>query len=300
MRLGMVGLGRMGGNMARRLMRAGHEVVAYDVSPDAVDALARDGAVPAPDLAHLVTQLDGQRVVWLMLPAGEVTQNALDELMGLLRPGDVVVDGGNARHVDSVQRAATLFTRGISFIDAGVSGGIWGLAEGYCLMIGADEEEFTRLEPIFQALAPPDGYARVGPPGAGHYVKMIHNAIEYSLMQSYAEGFELMQGSDYKLDVAQVAEVWRHGSVVRSWLLDLAAKALEEDPQLAELGERVSDSGEGRWTLQEAVDSGVPMPALSAALFARFDTQRDSSYGARLMAALRREFGGHAVEKADG
>ena len=300
MRLGMVGLGRMGGNMARRLMRAGHEVVAYDVAPDAVEALASEGAVPAPDLKGLVAQLDGQRVVWLMLPAGEITQSAVDELMASLRPGDVVIDGGNSRHTDSVQRAATLFTRGISFVDVGTSGGVWGLEEGYCLMVGADEEEFTRLEPLFEALAPDGGYARVGPPGSGHYVKMVHNAIEYALMQSYAEGFELMERSGNDLDLAQVANVWRHGSVIRSWLLDLAAKALDEDPELAGLGERVSDSGEGRWTLQEAVEAGVPMPALTAALFARFDTQRDSSYGARLMAALRREFGGHAVEKADG
>ena len=300
MRLGMVGLGRMGGNMARRLMRAGHEIVGHDVAPEAVDALTKEGASPAPDLKGLVGQLDGQRAVWLMLPAGEITQNAIDGLMTLLQPGDVVIDGGNSRHVDSVRRAAALFTRGISFVDVGTSGGVWGLEDGYCLMVGADAEEFTRLEPLFQALAPEDGYARVGPPGSGHYVKMVHNAIEYALMQSYAEGFELMERSEHELDLAQVANVWRHGSVIRSWLLDLAAKALEEDPELAELGERVSDSGEGRWTLQEAVDAGVPMPALTAALFARFDTQRDSSYGARLMAALRREFGGHAVEKADG
>ena len=300
MRLGMVGLGRMGGNMARRLMRAGHEVVAYDVAPDAVEALAGEGALPALDLKGLVGQLDGQRVVWLMLPAGEITQSAVDELMTSLRPGDVVIDGGNSRHTDSVQRAASLFTRGISFVDVGTSGGVWGLEEGYCLMVGADDEEFTRLEPLFTALAPEGGYARVGPPGSGHYVKMVHNAIEYALMQSYAEGFELMERSDHDLDLAQVANVWRHGSVIRSWLLDLAAKALDEDPELTGLGERVSDSGEGRWTLQEAVDAGVPMPALTAALFARFDTQRDSSYGARLMAALRREFGGHPVEKADG
>jgi len=299
MRLGMVGLGRMGGNMARRLMQAGHEVVAYDVAPEAVEALAREGAAAASHLKELVDQLDGPRVVWLMLPAGEITQGAVDDLMTLLRPGDVVVDGGNSRHLDSVQRAASLFTRGISFVDVGTSGGVWGLEEGYCLMIGADEEEFARLEPVFSALAPADGYARVGPPGAGHYVKMVHNAIEYSLMQSYAEGFELMKASDYRLDAAQVANVWRHGSVIRSWLLDLAAEALGSDPELAELGERVSDSGEGRWTLQESIDAGIPMPGLAAALFARFDTQRESSYGARLMAALRREFGGHAVEKAD-
>ena len=295
----MVGLGRMGGNMARRLMQAGHEVVAYDVAPEAVEALAREGAAAASHLKELVDQLDGPRVVWLMLPAGEITQGAVDDLMTLLRPGDVVVDGGNSRHLDSVQRAASLFTRGISFVDVGTSGGVWGLEEGYCLMIGADEEEFARLEPVFSALAPADGYARVGPPGAGHYVKMVHNAIEYSLMQSYAEGFELMKASDYRLDAAQVANVWRHGSVIRSWLLDLAAEALGSDPELAELGERVSDSGEGRWTLQESIDAGIPMPGLAAALFARFDTQRESSYGARLMAALRREFGGHAVEKAD-
>ena len=285
--------------MARRLIRAGHEVVGFDVAEEAREALVKEGAAAAPDLSGLVAQLEGRRVVWLMLPSGDITQSVLDQLLTLLRPGDVVVDGGNSRHTDTTKRAATLFTRGISLVDVGTSGGVWGLEQGFCLMVGADEEEFALLEPLFAALAPPGGYARVGSSGAGHYVKMVHNAIEYSVMQAYAEGFELMKTSEHSPDVAQVAEVWRHGSVIRSWLLDLTAKALAEDPDLTSLGERVEDSGEGRWTLVEAVESGTPVPALAAALFARFDTQRDSSYGARLMSALRREFGGHAVEQPD-
>ena len=295
MQIGMVGLGKMGANMSLRLLRGGHEVVAFDIDPAAVDKTSADGATGAGSLADLVSKLETPRAVWLMLPAGEVTENALRDLSERLTPGDVVIDGGNSRYVDSVRRATDLFKKGIAFVDCGTSGGIWGLEEGFCLMVGADTEEFERLEPLFQTLAPADGYARVGPPGAGHFVKMVHNGIEYGLMQAYAEGFELMRSSDLKLDIEGIAQLWRHGSVVRSWLLDLLASALEEDPELERLTDYVADSGEGRWTLQEAIDRGIPMPALSAAMFARFTSQQEVSFAGKVLAALRKEFGGHEV-----
>ena len=295
MQIGMVGLGKMGANMSLRLLRGGHEVVAFDIDPAAVEKTAADGATGASSLSDLVSKLETPRSVWLMLPAGEVTERALSDLSERLAPGDVVIDGGNSRYVDSVRRATDLFKKGIAFVDCGTSGGIWGLEEGFCLMIGADTEEFERLEPVFKTLAPADGYARVGPPGAGHFVKMVHNGIEYGLMQAYAEGFELMRSSDLKLDIEGIAQLWRHGSVVRSWLLDLLASALEEDPELAKLSDFVADSGEGRWTLQEAIDRGVPMPALSAAMFARFTSQQEVSFAGKVLAALRKEFGGHEV-----
>ncbi|MFP5351084.1 MAG: phosphogluconate dehydrogenase (NAD(+)-dependent, decarboxylating) [Actinomycetota bacterium] len=295
MQIGMVGLGKMGANMTLRLLRGAHEVVVFDIERTAVEKLSGEGATGATSLADLVTKLETPRAIWLMLPAGEVTEHAIRDLSGRLAPGDVVIDGGNSRYVDSVRRATDLFKKGIAFVDCGTSGGIWGLEEGFCLMIGADAEEFERLEPLFQTLAPPDGYARVGPPGAGHFVKMVHNGIEYGLMQAYAEGFELMRSSDLKLDIEGIAQLWRHGSVVRSWLLDLLASALEEDPELDRLSDFVADSGEGRWTLQEAIDRGVPMPALSAAMFARFTSQQEVSFAGKVLAALRKEFGGHEV-----
>ena len=295
MQIGMVGLGKMGANMSLRLLRGGHQVVAFDIDPAAVEKATADGATGADSLGDLVSKLETPRAVWLMLPAGEVTENALRDLSERLTPGDVVIDGGNSRYVDSVRRATDLFKKGIAFVDCGTSGGIWGLEEGFCLMVGADTEEFDRLEPLFQTLAPAEGYARVGPPGAGHFVKMVHNGIEYGLMQAYAEGFELMRSSDLKLDVKGIAELWRHGSVVRSWLLDLLASALEEDPELERLTDYVADSGEGRWTLQEAIDRGIPMPALSAAMFARFTSQQEVSFAGKVLAALRKEFGGHEV-----
>ncbi len=295
MHIGMVGLGKMGANMTLRLLRGGHEVSVFDIDPAAVEETASKGASGAASLTDLVEKLPAPRAVWLMLPAGEVTERAVEELADRLRPGDVLIDGGNSRYVDSLRRAGDLFKKGIAFIDCGTSGGIWGLEEGFCLMIGADTEEFERLEPVFATLAPPDGYARVGPPGAGHFVKMVHNGIEYGLMQAYAEGFELMRSSDLKLDLKQIAEVWRRGSVVRSWLLDLLASALGDDPELELLSDYVADSGEGRWTLQEAIDRGIPMPALSAAIFTRFSSQQDFSFAGKVLAALRKEFGGHAV-----
>ena len=291
----MVGLGKMGANMSLRLMRGGHEVVVYDIDPAAVDKVTTEGALGASSLDDLVSKLKTPRAVWLMLPAGDITEEAIAEVAKRLGPGDVVIDGGNSRYVDSVRRATDLFKNGIAFMDCGTSGGIWGLEEGFCLMIGSDAEEFQRLEPIFETLAPPGGYARVGPPGAGHFVKMVHNGIEYGLMQAYAEGFELMRSSTLKLDIQGIAELWRHGSVVRSWLLDLLASALKEDPELDSLSDYVADSGEGRWTLQEAVERGIPMPALSAAMFTRFSSQQDVSFAGKVLAALRKEFGGHAV-----
>ena len=295
MRLGMVGLGKMGANMSLRLLRGGHEVVAFDVDSAAIEKVVTDGATGASSLADLVSQLESPRVVWLMVPAGPITDQTIEELSQLLKPGDIIVDGGNSRYTDTITRATRAFQRGLALIDAGTSGGIWGLEEGYCLMVGADPEEFARLEPILRTLAPADGYARVGPPGAGHFVKMVHNGIEYGLMQAYGEGFELLQSSDFDLDLSQISELWRHGSVVRSWLLDLLASALEDDPQLSALSDYVADSGEGRWTLHEAVDKAVPMPVLSAALFARFASRQEQSFNGKVLAALRKEFGGHAV-----
>ena len=291
----MVGLGRMGANMTLRLLRGGHEVVVYDLDPAAVAGSAAEGAAGADSLQALVASLSPPRVVWLMVPAGDPTASTIDQLSTSLKPGDIVVDGGNSRYTDTLDRATELFKKGIALVDAGTSGGIWGLEEGFCLMVGADAEEFARIEPVLQALAPDNGYARVGPPGAGHFTKMVHNGIEYGLMQAYAEGFELMASSSFDLDLARIADLWRHGSVVRSWLLDLLASALSDDPQLEELSDYVADSGEGRWTLHEAIDSAIPMPALAAALFTRFASRQDTSFSAKILAALRKEFGGHEV-----
>jgi 6-phosphogluconate dehydrogenase len=295
MQIGMVGLGKMGANMSRRLLDGGHEVVVYDVDPAAVEQLATEGAAAADSLEALVSKLSSPRAVWIMLPAGPVTEATVARLAELLDAGDVVVDGGNSRHVDSVARAERLATSGIGFVDCGTSGGIWGLTEGYCLMVGASPESFERLEPAFRTLAPPDGYARVGPPGAGHFVKMVHNGIEYALMQTYGEGFQLLHEGGYDVDVGRVAELWRHGSVVRSWLLDLAARALDGDPALKEVDDYVEDSGEGRWTLEYAIEKAIPAPLIALSLFERFASRQDSSFSDKLVAALRREFGGHAV-----
>ena len=295
MQIGMVGLGRMGANMSRRLLDGGHEVVAFDVDPAAVEQLVAEGAAGAESLEALVGKLSSPKAVWLMLPAGDVTGGAIATLTELLDAGDVVVDGGNSRHVDSVARAGALAGAGIEFVDSGTSGGIWGLTEGYCLMIGASQDAFARLEPLFATLAPEGGYARVGPPGAGHFVKMVHNGIEYALMQAYGEGFQLMHEGEFDVDVARVAELWRHGSVVRSWLLDLAAHALSGDPALAQLDDYVEDSGEGRWTLEYAIDRAIPAPVIALSLFERFSSRQESSFSNKLIAALRKEFGGHGI-----
>ena len=302
MELGMIGLGRMGGNMVQRLLQGGLRVVAYDANAEAIQTVVKQGAVSAASIADLATQLTVPRAVWVMVPSGEPTEGTITALTGVLSPGDVIIDGGNANYRDSMRRAAALKERGIAFLDAGTSGGIWGLKEGYSLMVGGDAEAFKRLEPIFQTLAPaPDrGYGRVGPAGAGHFVKMVHNGIEYGLMQAYAEGFELMEAkSEFRLDLAQIAEVWRHGSVVRSWLLDLTVEALQEDPTLEDLQPYVEDSGEGRWTVQESIELAVPTPVITLALQARFRSRQDRPFGARLLAAMRNRFGGHAVRKAE-
>jgi 6-phosphogluconate dehydrogenase len=295
MKIGMVGLGRMGGNMTRRLLHGGHEVVGYATSPGSIQEVVREGAGGAHSLEDLVAQLKEPKVVWLMVPAGDVTESVMQKVAGLLDRGDVIVDGGNSRYIDSRRRAEELSARGVSFVDCGTSGGIWGLTEGYCLMVGAEEDAFKQVEPILETLAPENGYAHVGPPGAGHFVKMVHNGVEYGLMQAYAEGFEIMKSAEYELDLAQIAEVWRHGSVVRSWLLDLAASALTSDPELKSVAPYVEDSGEGRWTVEAAIDNSVPAPAITLALFKRFASRQDDSFGDKLLAALRHEFGGHTI-----
>jgi len=298
MQLGFVGLGRMGLNMVTRLVRGGHQIVAYDRSADAVARAEAAGARGVSSLEALAQALGAPRAVWVMVPAGDPTESTVTALGSLLSAGDTIIDGGNTRFHDDVRRAQTLAARKIDYVDAGTSGGIWGLQEGYCLMVGGDAAVCTRLEPIFLTLAPPDGYLRVGDHGAGHYVKMIHNGIEYGLMQAYAEGFELMHESSYKIDLAAVAALWDHGSVVRSWLLQLTARALAENPDLAGLKGDVEDSGEGRWTLHEGIDRGVPLPALVAALYTRFRSRQDDPFADRLLAALRNQFGGHAVKKS--
>jgi len=287
MKLGIVGLGRMGGNMTERLRRAGHEVQTY----------TRSGSGTAASLEELVSQLDEPRVVWLMIPAGAPTEEAFSKLLGLVAPGDVVVDGGNSNFRDSQRRAAAAAERGIHFLDAGVSGGVWGLENGYCLMVGGDAGAVAVVEPVVRALAPEAGYAHVGPAGAGHFVKMVHNGIEYGLMQSYAEGFEILKGSGLGLDLTEIAGIWRYGSVVRSWLLELLHAAFEQEGAgLDRIAPYVQDSGEGRWTIAAAIDEDVPAPVISAALFARFASRQDESFAAKVNAALRNQFGGHAVK----
>jgi 6-phosphogluconate dehydrogenase len=285
MQLGMVGLGRMGSGMTERLQQAGHDVKTYDPNVEST----------AGSLEELAAQLDPPRHVWLMVPAGEVTENAFKELLGILERGDAIIDGGNSNFRDSQRRAADATERGLYFVDCGVSGGIWGLREGFALMAGGDAEPIGRLQPVFEALAPEGGFAHVGPSGAGHFVKMVHNGVEYGLMQAYAEGFDLMQASEFELDLAAVAELWRHGSVVRSWLLDLLARALQEDPNLEGIKGYVEDSGEGRWTVEQAIETAVPLHVIAASLFARFESRREDSFSAKVNAALRNQFGGHAV-----
>jgi 6-phosphogluconate dehydrogenase len=302
MEIGIIGLGRMGGNMAQRLLRGGHRVVVYDLRPEAIEELEGEGAAGAASLADLAAQLTAPRAVWVMAPAGEATERTLVALAGSLSEGDIIIDGGNANYKDSMRRAAMLKEKGLDFLDAGTSGGVWGLTEGYSLMIGGDKAAFERVEPIFQTLAPsPEtGYGHVGPAGAGHFTKMVHNGIEYGMMQAYAEGLELMHAKEeLNLDLAQVTQIWRHGSVVRSWLLDLTADALKEDPEMSTLEPYVDDSGEGRWTVEESIDLAVPTPVITLALQMRFRSRQNNSFGAKLLAAMRNQFGGHAVKKAE-
>jgi len=299
MQIGFVGLGKMGLNMVTRLVRGGHPVVAYDRAADAVSRAAAAGAQGVSSLEQLVAALTPPRAVWVMVPSGDPTEATVTALAGSLAAGDTIIDGGNTNFHDDVRRAQLLVARGMHYVDAGTSGGIWGLTEGYCLMVGGDAGVCERLEPIFVTLAPVNGYLRVGDHGAGHYVKMIHNGIEYGLMQAYAEGFELMHESPYTIDAGAVASLWNHGSVVRSWLLELAARALAEDPGLSTLTGYVEDSGEGRWTLHEGIDRGVPLPVMTAALFTRYRSRENNPFSERLLAALRNQFGGHAVRKRD-
>ena len=298
----MIGLGRMGGNMVQRLLGGRHRVVAYDPKAEAVAAVARQGADGASSISDLAGRLSEPRAAWVMVPAGEPTEGTINDLAEEFSPGDVIIDGGNSNYKDSVRRASALGERGMFLLDAGTSGGIWGLKEGYSLMVGGDAEAFRRLEPIFQTLAPaPDkGYGHMGPAGSGHFVKMVHNGIEYGLMEAYAEGFEIMRAkSEFNLDLAQISETWRYGSVVRSWLLDLTAEALLEDPNLEGLEAYVEDSGEGRWTVQESIELGVPAPVIALSLQARFGSRQANAYGLRLLAAMRNKFGGHSVRKAE-
>lgn len=301
MELGMIGLGRMGSNMARRLLGGGHRVVVYDPVKEAVAAVVKEGAVGAASIAEMTEKLIKPRAVWLMVPSGEPTESTISTLAAELSEGDIVIDGGNSNYKDSMRRAAALSQQGLIFLDVGTSGGIWGLKGGYCLMAGGDIAAFRRVEPLFQTLAPSpnEGYGHVGPSGAGHFVKMVHNGIEYGLMQAYAEGFELMQAKqELGLDLPQIARVWRHGSVVRSWLLDLTAAALQADPGLENIEAYVEDSGEGRWTVQESIDLAVPIPVITQSLQARFRSRQEQPFGGKLLAALRQQFGGHAVKKA--
>jgi 6-phosphogluconate dehydrogenase len=296
MNIGFIGLGRMGSNMVRRLIRDKHTVVAYNRTAEKTREIAGEGAEPAFTLEELVSKLEKPRAVWIMVPAGDATEAQIEDLMALLEPGDTIVDGGNTNFHDDQRRHPLLKAKGVNYVDAGVSGGIWGLVNGFCLMVGGDPEPVGRLEPVFKSLAPEGGYLHVGGPGAGHYVKMVHNGIEYGMMQAYAEGFEILHASDYKLDLHGIAAMWNHGSVVRSWLLELAERAFESDQDLTHLKGWVADSGEGRWTVQEAIDRDVPAPVITLSLIMRLRSRQDDSYGAKVLAALRNEFGGHAVK----
>ncbi len=299
MRLAMIGLGRMGGNMTERLMRGGHEVVAFDRTAATVEKYEALGAKGAHSLEDVLANLKSPRIVWIMVPAGKPVDDTIEELLKGLSRGDVIIDGGNSNFHDTMRRAAELQQKGIHFVDSGTSGGIWGLANGYCLMIGASKEAFKLCEPIFQTLAPKDGYARMGPPGSGHYVKMVHNGIEYGMLQAYAEGYEILHASkEFKLDLHEIAGVWNHGSVVRSWLNELAEAAFAKDIDLKDLRGYVEDSGEGRWTVQEAIDLDVPAPVITLSLLTRLRSRQADSFGAKVIAALRNEFGGHAVKKS--
>lgn len=327
MQLGIVGLGRMGGNISRRLMRAGHETVVYDRNTGAVDALTKDGAAGVGGLADMIKQLDKPCAVWVMLPAGKITEDTVHELAGMMERGDIIIDGGNSYYKDDIRRAALLREKGLIYLDVGTSGGVYGLERGYCMMIGGEKDAVSHLDPIFKALAPgmgeiertpgrdgrdpraEQGYIHAGPAGAGHFVKMVHNGIEYGMMQAYAEGFdilhhkmsdELPEAERFTLNVADIAEVWRRGSVVSSWLLDLTAMALVENETLSNFQGGVADSGEGRWTIEAAIEEAVPAAVLSASLYARFRSRREHTFADKLLSAMRSKFGGHAEAKIEG
>jgi 6-phosphogluconate dehydrogenase len=301
MQLGMIGLGRMGANMTTRLLQGGHQVVVYDRSAEAVEQASEGGATGARSLADVVDRLETPRAVWVMVPSGEPTEETVQELAGLLSSGDTVIDGGNSNYKDTVRRGRQLAERGLHFVDSGTSGGVWGLKEGYSLMIGGDADAVQRLNPIFETLAPsPElGWGRVGPTGSGHFTKMLHNGIEYGMMQAFAEGFAILKKkTEFDLDLHQIAEIWRHGSVVRSWLLDLTAEALKEDQDLQAIAPFVSDSGEGRWTVAEAIELDVPAPVITHSLIARLRSRDEMGYADRMLSAMRNQFGGHAIKKS--
>jgi len=302
MQVGMVGLGRMGMNMSRRLLTGEHEVVAYNRSPEKVTEIEKEGAVASKSLEHLVRKLSPPRVIWVMLPAGKTVDEYVDALSGLLSTGDILVEGGNSYYKDTLRRAEKLRPLGIQYVDAGVSGGTWGLKVGYCLMIGGDEADFRHIEPLLQTLAPKDGYLYCGPTGAGHFVKMVHNGIEYALMEAYGEGLEILKASPYgqHIRLGEVAHLWNQGSVIRSWLLELLEAAFEKDADLSSIRGYVEDSGEGRWTVQQAVETGVSATVIAHSLFKRFQSRQEDTFSDKVMAALRREFGGHAVVSKGG
>jgi 6-phosphogluconate dehydrogenase len=298
MELGMIGLGRMGANMTERLVRGGHKVITFDRSAEAVQRVVDKGAVGAASLGDFVKKLSLPRAIWLMVPSGDPVDQTIDELLPSLAKGDTIIDGGNSNYKDSIRRGEKLKSHDMHFIDAGTSGGIWGLQNGYCMMVGGDKEIVGRLEPIFLTLAPKDGYLHAGPVGAGHFVKMVHNGIEYGMMQAYGEGFELLKASQFDLDLAKISHLWNQGSVVRSWLLELCQSAFEKDPKLDGIKGYVDDSGEGRWTVIEAIERGVAAPVLAHSLFARFSSRQQDAFSNKVLAALRNEFGGHAVKKS--
>lgn len=297
MRIGIVGLGKMGLNMALRLLAGGHEIAAYDHHQENLDKLKEHGGIPTQGLKELVQALPAPRVVWLMIGAGRATERALTDLLPMLSPDDIVVDGGNANYHDSARRAEQLLAHKIHFVDVGTSGGIWGREVGYCLMIGGERKAFERIEPVCKTLAPEDGYLHVGAAGAGHFVKMIHNGIEYGMLQAYAEGFELLHASDYNVDLYKVSHLWNRGSVVRSWLLELAELTFQKNGKLESIRDYVEDSGEGRWTVAEAIEKNIPAPVITLSLLARLHSRQESSFSAKFIAALRNEFGGHSVKK---
>jgi len=298
MQIAIIGLGKMGGNMVKRLLRGGHQVVAYDRDAATVDRLAKEGATGAHSLEEVVAKLNAPRAVWVMVPSGGPTEKTIEDLSNLLSANDIVIDGGNSNFRDSIRHSNALAEKKLRFLDAGTSGGIWGLENGYCLMVGGDASAYQYVESALITLAPKDGVAYLGKAGAGHFAKMVHNGIEYAMMQSYAEGFELLRASEFGYDLGNLSNIWNQGSVVRSWLLELAANAFQKDPDLAGLKAYVEDSGEGRWTVNEAVAHAVPVPTIAASLFARFASRQDNSFSLRVLAALRNEFGGHAVKKA--
>jgi 6-phosphogluconate dehydrogenase len=300
MNLGIIGLGRIGGGMTHRWLRYGHRVVGYDISTTTVKAMEEAGTEPAYSIAELIEKLEAPRAIWILLPAGEITESTITELAKHLTPGDTIIDGGNTMYKDDIRRAETLKQTGIHYIDQGTSGGIWGLEEGFCLMVGGESDIVEQWKQAFIDLAPENGFVYCGPAGSGHFVKMVHNGIEYGMMQAYAEGFEIMQAKqEFNLDVHAIANVWRHGSVIRSWLLDITEIALRDDQTLSAIRGYVNDSGEGRWTIQEAIDLDVPAPIITLSLFERFHSRRPDSYAAKILAAMRAGFGGHAVVKSE-